>query len=364
MFLPSFISIQNVLLGLWWVVLYFLWSFLDFSVMYFLVFGFGGIIPMRALADELIRKKELYEAQYSTQVRPAVLVTGAARGMGRSITMALSEAGYHVFAGVRQLRDLESFKGLSPNISTLTLDVASQESVTNGIRELTTRLASASPPMRLVAVVNNAGILCTAPHELATPEEFNQVIQVNLLGVYRVSVGCLPLLREAAAEIRGSGGGPSPRIILISSVSGILAFPYAAGYSASKFGAQALADSLRMELGMTKQGIDVVVVQPGAVTTDMSNQVVEHGDDFISKLKAAGPLSFYMPPGEHMVVSLKRLSKLTTLEPSAAGDLIKFILKVRSADLRTHYVLTPCGFIYPLLQSLIPTRLMDSLAKI
>eukprot|EP00697_Spironema_sp_BW2_P009184 gnl/Spiro4/23_TR13_c0_g1_i1.p1 gnl/Spiro4/23_TR13_c0_g1~~gnl/Spiro4/23_TR13_c0_g1_i1.p1 ORF type:complete len:374 (+),score=101.73 gnl/Spiro4/23_TR13_c0_g1_i1:38-1123(+) len=360
MFLPAFVSIQNALLLGWWTLLYFLWSLLECSIMYFLVFGFGGIVVMREIADQLIRRKELYEAPYAPSIRPAVLITGAARGMGRMMALALSE-NYHVFAGVRKAADVESWK--NPNITGLVMDVASKDSVTAAIRELTAQLASASPsPMHLVAVINNAGVLVTNPLEAATAEQFEQVLQVNLMGVYRVSTACLPLLRAAVDAIKTSGGrGPSPRIVTVSSVAGVLAVPFSPGYSASKCGAQAIMDSLRMELGMTKQGIDVVVVQPGPMKTDLLDQMNEV-PELLAKLNA-GPLAMYANSMKGFGDNAAKYSNAAALDPSAAGDLIRFILRVRAADLRTYYVLAKGGFIFPLLQALLPTRLLDYMSK-
>jgi NAD(P)-dependent dehydrogenase (short-subunit alcohol dehydrogenase family) len=91
------------------------------------------------------------------------------------------------------------------------------------------------------------------------------VIEVNLIGQYAVTQAFLPLIR------RGEG-----RVVFVSSIGGLVATPFLSAYSASKFGVEALADSLRREV--RPWGIDVVVIEPGSIATPIWERGAERFD--------------------------------------------------------------------------------------
>jgi NAD(P)-dependent dehydrogenase (short-subunit alcohol dehydrogenase family) len=177
---------------------------------------------------------------------PTVLVTGAARGIGKSIVSYLAAAGWDVIGGVRSAADADALSAL-PRVSAVTLDITDDAQV------------AALPdvlPGRLDAVVNNAGIAVSGPLEGLTPAEIRRQLDVNVVGQLAVTSAVLPLLRES----RG-------RIVFISSVNGKLSAPMMGAYSASKFALEAAADALRLEL--RSWGIAVSVVQPAQTDTDL-----------------------------------------------------------------------------------------------
>src|SRR4051794_39225609 len=160
---------------------------------------------------------------------PSVLVTGAGRGIGRSITQYLAGRGWNVIAGVRNERDAAAVAALDPQrISSVILDVTDAGHI---------RALNDSLPQRLDAVVNNAGVVVSGPIETVTPDEWRNQLEVNVIGQLAVTAAVLPRLREA----RG-------RVVFISSVNGQLSMPLVGAYCASKFALEAGADALRMEL--------------------------------------------------------------------------------------------------------------------
>lgn len=179
---------------------------------------------------------------------PAVLVTGAARGIGRATALRLEAAGWDVVAGVRREADGEGLVAAgSGRIVPVLLDVTDSEQVT--------ALADALPA-RLEAVVNNAGIVVSGPMEGVPLEDFRRQLDVNVVGQVAVTQAVLPRLRES----RG-------RVVFVSSLSGRVATPMTGPYSASKFALEGVADALRMEL--RPWGIRVVLVEPAQTDTDM-----------------------------------------------------------------------------------------------
>ena len=179
---------------------------------------------------------------------PSVLVTGAARGIGKSIVEHLSSRGWDVIAGVRSEQDAEAVTGLSPqSISSVILDVTSADDIA---------ALDGALPERLDAIVNNAGIAVGGPMEAVSPDEWRKQLEINVIGQLAVTQAAIPRLRK-------SGG----RIVFISSVNGRLSMPLIGAYCASKFALEAAADALRMEL--RPWHIPVVIIEPAQTDTDM-----------------------------------------------------------------------------------------------
>jgi NAD(P)-dependent dehydrogenase (short-subunit alcohol dehydrogenase family) len=185
--------------------------------------------------------------------RGTVLVTGASRGLGRSVALALAKQGFSVFAGVRQLVDGDALvQAAAGELRPLVLDVSSVESIAAAEIEIRRTTAGAG----LAGLVNNAAIFLLGPFEQTPLASIEALFHVNVLGVIAVTQRFLPLLRQA----RG-------RIVNISSVNGKLSIPFCSFYSASKFALEALSDALRGEV--QEWGIGVSVVEPGTTQTDI-----------------------------------------------------------------------------------------------
>lgn len=178
---------------------------------------------------------------------PSVLVTGAARGIGKSIVEHLSCRGWDVIAGVRSQQDAVAITKANPRISAVILDVTDADHIA---------ALNESLPERLDAIVNNAGIAVSGPMEAVTADGWRKQLEINVIGQLAVTQAVLPRLRQS----RG-------RIVFISSVNGQLSMPLMGAYCASKFALEAAADALRMEL--RPWDIAVVLVEPAQTDTDM-----------------------------------------------------------------------------------------------
>lgn len=174
----------------------------------------------------------------------SVLITGAGSGIGLATARLLAAKGYRVYGGVRKEEDAERLRALG--VEPLLLDVTREEDLF-GARE-------ALGGGGLFGLVANAGVAVAGPLELVPPSAFRQALEVNVLGVHATVRAFLPLLRE--------GGG---RVVLMGSVSGLVALPLLGPYAASKFALEALADALRVEL--TPFGVKVILLEPGSVAT-------------------------------------------------------------------------------------------------
>jgi NAD(P)-dependent dehydrogenase (short-subunit alcohol dehydrogenase family) len=192
---------------------------------------------------------------------PSVLVTGAGRGIGKSIVEHLASRGWDVIAGVRSERDATAVTALDPQrISSVILDVTDAGHIA---------ALNESLPERLDAVVNNAGIAVGGPMETLGADEWRKQLEINVIGQLAVTKAALPRLRQSHG-----------RVVFISSVNGRLSMSLIGAYSASKFALEAAADALRMELSPWR--IRVVVVEPAQTDTDMWHTA----DDMVADLEA------------------------------------------------------------------------------
>ena len=195
-----------------------------------------------------------------------VLVTGAAKGIGRASALHLDKLGFTVFAGVRRQADGESLcRDASPRLRPILLDVTDGDQIAAAVQQITAVVGAAG----LHGLVNNAGVAVAAPLEFVPLDDVRWQLEVNVVGQLAVTQAFIPLLRLA----RG-------RVVNISSIGGKVATPLIGSYVASKFALEALTDALRMEL--KPWDIDVVAVQPGEIATPMwdsagtiANQIME-----------------------------------------------------------------------------------------
>jgi len=185
-----------------------------------------------------------------------VLITGASSGIGRACAAHLAEAGFSVFAGVRNDADARQLEAIG-GVKAIRVDVTCAESIAAAAATMQSAVGEAG----LCGLVNNAGIGVFGPIEFVPLADWRRQFEVNFFGQIAVTQAMLPLLRQHVAH-----SGPwSARIVNMSSIAGRLAQPIFGPYCASKFAMEALSDSLRLEL--RGQGIHVCVVEPGAIDT-------------------------------------------------------------------------------------------------
>ncbi|MDT5223674.1 MAG: hypothetical protein QOG19_1081 [Mycobacterium sp.] len=186
----------------------------------------------------------------SPEIQQLAVVTGASSGIGAATARELARRGFHVLAGVRRAEDGDAIRG--PGIEPVTIDVTNPEH----IGALATRVHGDPQGRPLGALVNNAGVGVNVPVEAYAIAEWRHLFEVNLFGHIAVTQALLPAL------IRSTG-----RVVNISSIGGKIAMATYGPYAGTKFALEAVSDSLRRELAPL--GVEVVVIEPGAVVTDM-----------------------------------------------------------------------------------------------
>lgn len=184
------------------------------------------------------------------------IITGAGRGIGRATAIAFAKEGIHVGLIGKTMANLEKvaeeLRSYNVNVSIASADVSNQESITTAIQHVQSELG----PIDIL--VNNAGIGKFGKFLELSPEEFKNIIDVNLMGVYYATRAILPEMIE-----RQSGD-----IINIASTAGQKGAPVTSAYSASKFGVLGLTESLMLEV--RKHNIRVSALTPSTVATDLA----------------------------------------------------------------------------------------------
>lgn len=181
----------------------------------------------------------------------SVLVTGASTGIGRATVLHLDQRGWRVFAGVRREEDAASMREAgSERLEPLMLDITDPAQIAAAAE----RMGAETGQTGLAGLVNNAGIAVPGPLETLPIEDFERQIEVNLTAQVAVTQAMLPAIRSA----RG-------RIVFITSIGGLMAFPMFGAYHAAKFGLEAVGDVFRQEL--RPWGISVSVIEPGSIAT-------------------------------------------------------------------------------------------------
>jgi NAD(P)-dependent dehydrogenase (short-subunit alcohol dehydrogenase family) len=184
------------------------------------------------------------------------VVTGASRGLGRAIALALAEAGAHVALASRSKPDLEETANLveagGGRAVVVPTDVASYPAVEALMKTAVSAFG------RLDIVVNNSGIARVKPFAEISPEDWQAVVDVNLTGVFN---GC----RAAASYLIGRGSG---KVINLASVLGAVGLPGYTVYGATKGGVIALTRALGVE--WARHNVQVNAIAPGWFVTDMN----------------------------------------------------------------------------------------------
>ncbi|MCM3294066.1 3-ketoacyl-ACP reductase [Paenibacillus sp. MER 180] len=195
------------------------------------------------------------------------LITGAGKGIGKALAESLAQEGVHLGLIARTSADLEALQAeltakYDIRVAIATADVAVQDDVNRAVASLTEQLGA------IHIVVNNAGIAKFGKLVDMDPQEWERIIQVNLMGTYYVTRTVLPAMIE---QNEGS-------IINISSTAGERGFATGSAYNASKFAVMGLTEALMQEV--RKHNIRVTALTPSTVNTDLAvNAGLNIGDE-------------------------------------------------------------------------------------
>jgi NAD(P)-dependent dehydrogenase (short-subunit alcohol dehydrogenase family) len=203
------------------------------------------------------------------------LITGASSGLGAGFAVALAQAGADVVLAARRLDRLEAISGEIEKLGRSALAVPADVTDPGACRAVVQ--AAVGRFGRLDVLINNAGLGTAVPALRETPEQFREVIDVNLMGAYWMA--------QAAAQVMPPGSA----IVNVASVLGLIksSLPQAA-YAASKAGLIGLTRDLNQQWS-GRRGIRVNAVAPGYFRSEMTDQIPPgQVDEFVARTSTLG----------------------------------------------------------------------------
>lgn len=188
------------------------------------------------------------------------LITGSSTGIGYATSLMLARNGFYTYASMRDIGKSTSIIQIAKKealpLEVIQLDVNDDLSVKKAIEKII------SGKGRIDILVNNAGYGLIGPIEDILLEELKAQFETNLFGVIRVTQQVLPIMREQKEE------GES-RIINVSSIGGIVGYPFSGAYCSTKFALEGLSESMSYEV--EQFGIRVILIEPALVISNFHN---------------------------------------------------------------------------------------------
>ncbi|HWB26022.1 MAG TPA: SDR family oxidoreductase [Chitinophagaceae bacterium] len=181
-----------------------------------------------------------------------IFITGASSGLGKATAKLFASKGWKVIATMRKPEN-EKELGVIDNISLLPLDVTSIPQINEAVQ---TAIALGD----IDVVFNNAGYGLMGPLEATSDEQLVREIDTNILGVIRVTQAFIPYFRQKQSGL----------FITTTSIGGLIAFPFASVYHATKWALEGWSESMAFEL--KKIGVGIKTVSPGGIKTDFLNR--------------------------------------------------------------------------------------------
>lgn len=257
-----------------------------------------------------------------------VLITGASTGIGKVCGEHLAGLGMTVYGASRSLAESDSGQ-----FHTLRMDVTDDASVRDGVQQIQERHG------RIDVAINCAGYGIAGAVEETSPQEAMAQFDTNFFGVHRVCRAVLPTMRQQNDGV----------IINVSSLAGLLAVPFQAFYSASKFAMEGMTEALRMEV--RPFGIRVALIEPGDFKSEFPANRVNTADSVNSEV--------YRELLERCVGVMREEEKNGKV-PYPVARLLERIINDPSPRLR--YTVGPFGErLGPKLKSILPYRIYEYL---
>jgi NAD(P)-dependent dehydrogenase (short-subunit alcohol dehydrogenase family) len=273
-----------------------------------------------------------------------IVVTGASTGIGAATVKELAHRGFHVLAGVRREVDANALRGLGiEGIEPCILDITAESDIT-AIAERVARDPQRRP---LRALVNNAGIAINAPVETLPIAQWRQQFEVNLFGHIAITQALLPALLNSSGTV-----------VNISSVGGKVALPTYGAYAGSKFALEAVSDALRREV--SAGGIKVVVIEPGAVKTEIAERGIVTSEGLKADMTAA-QLARYSEVMDAVMAQARSFNETGVSAEAAAAVIAKAAIASRP---RTRYTIGRDAAILLQISRFVSDRVLDRIVRL
>lgn len=264
-----------------------------------------------------------------------ILITGASSGIGFDAAQMLARQGHRVYAAARRTALMEPLKELGVHV--IGMDVTDEASMVQGVE------AVIQAEGRIDVLVNNAGYGYLGAIETVSMEEARRQLEVNVFGLARLTQLVLPYMRK-----QGSG-----RIVNTSSIAGKMVIYMGGWYNVTKFSVEAFSDALRME--MRPFGIDVVMIEPGAIKTDWGPIAARH-------LKESSAGTAYEEVGTQWASNIDWFYKTNMLsKPSVVAKTISRTVNKRHP--KTRYRTGRFSHVGVFFNAIMPDRWWDAIMR-
>ncbi len=271
-------------------------------------------------------------------MQKSILITGCSSGIGYDAAHGLKARGWRVFASCRQPQDCERLKG--EGFESPLIDYTDAASIASGLGEVLEATGGT-----LDALFNNgAHGLPGAVEDLPT-EALREIFEVNFFGWHELTRLVIPVMRA-----QGHG-----RIVQNSSVLGLVAFQWRGAYAATKFALEGLSDTLRVEL--RGSGIDVILIEPGPVTSRLRQNAIPIFERFINWQESALREQYEA----NLLNRLYQDNGPDRFELPASAVTAKLIQAVESPRPRARYYVTIPTYFAGYLRRILPTRVIDAI---
>ncbi|HEX5821971.1 MAG TPA: oxidoreductase [Solirubrobacterales bacterium] len=266
-----------------------------------------------------------------------VLITGCSTGIGRATAERLADDGWNVHATARRLDAIEDLS--KRGCKTGELDVTNEQSMEKAVREV-------EKDGPIGALINNAGYSQSGAIETIPMDSVRRQFETNVFGLMRMCQLVLPAMR-------GAGSG---RIVNLSSMGGKLTFPGGGVYHATKHAVEAISDALRFEV--KEFGVDVVVIEPGLITTEFG----ETASSSIDAVEDHGPYAkFNADVGKVTAEAYTGpMARFGAGPEAVAGKIAKALTARRPA---TRYKVTPSARVMMGTRRLVTDRMWDRFVR-
>ncbi|MFM8527237.1 MAG: oxidoreductase [bacterium] len=264
-----------------------------------------------------------------------VLITGCSTGIGRATAIRLAGSGWKVIATARKPESIADLA--SAGCQTLALDVTDEASMKAAVEQVESEHGSVG------ALINHAGYSRSGAVESVPLEEARAQFETNVFGLSHLSQLVLPGMRQAGAG----------RILNISSMGGKLVIPGGGWYHATKYAVEALSDAMRFEVAPF--GVDVVIIEPGAIKTEFGETAVKTMD----ASDDSGPYSSFNNGMAQATLDAYEKGPLKLLggEPDDVARVIEKALKARKPKPR--YKVTASAHMFVGTRRLMSDRMLD-----
>jgi len=271
-------------------------------------------------------------------ISKAVLITGCSTGIGRATAERLARGGHTVYATARRL---ESIADLAQHgCKLLALDVCDEASMQAAVAAVEREHGAVG------VLINNAGYGSEGPVEEVPMSEVRRQFETNVFGLMRLTQLVLPGMRR-------QGWG---KVVNLSSMGGRMTLPGGGVYHATKYAIEALSDALRFEV--RGFGVDVIVIEPGAIKT-------EFGNTAIARVDAIGGSSDYAAFREILKQQIRNAYEgpmaAFAVGPEAVAKVIE--KAITTSRPRTRYLITLGAHVLVRVRRLLPDRAFDAFLR-